>query len=272
MSSVDAVKRALPGVPELGTIRISAGATTVEQFVAAFHPYCDAATCFIPTADVRPVGYEAELVIQLATGLPVLRGVCAVLASWHDPDDADNRYARAGVLLHLRRLTNDSKPLFQLLLAVGAAARSVADEPPSSTTATTAIEPIEFYEPEDSSTPTVAMAPLEMPGPVTAGDGVPKLVDDRAASDCILTDEPTRRLRKPTELMPPPVWQPLPARQPVAHRVRAHRPRMVVPALTRPSALAITRAIDPLDLAFAIGAAGIAAILAILVIALTAPR
>jgi hypothetical protein len=262
--------RALPGVPELGTMRIATGATTVEQFVAAFHPYCDAATCFIPTGDGRPVGYEAELVIQLATGAPVLRGVCVVLASW--PTE-DNRFTRAGVLLHLRRLTHDSKPLFDRLLQAGAAAREAPVETADSTTATVAMPPIEFYEPEDSSTPTVAMLPLDGTAPATAADGVPKLVDERTASDCTVTDEPTLRMRRPAQVEL--AVHPRRATHELAPMIRrpgAHRPRMVVPALVRPGAFALARMVDPLDLAIGIGAAGIAAILAILVIALTAPH
>jgi hypothetical protein len=55
----------------------------------------------------------------------MLRGLCVVLDSW---TTGDNPYRRPGVQLGLRSLTVESKPVFQRLLDVGAAAREIEDQ------------------------------------------------------------------------------------------------------------------------------------------------
>ena len=85
----------------------------MDQFVAAFHRFCDAQTVFISTLNPRSVGLETAFSIDLADHTPALRGVGVVLQSWGTPQ---NPYGRPGLQLGIRRLTADSEPVFDRLL------------------------------------------------------------------------------------------------------------------------------------------------------------
>jgi hypothetical protein len=85
----------------------------MDQFVAAFHRFCDAQTVFISTLNPRSVGLETAFSIDLADHTPALRGVGVVLQSWATPQ---NPYGRPGLQLGVRRLTSDSEPVFDRLL------------------------------------------------------------------------------------------------------------------------------------------------------------
>ncbi|MEO9155029.1 MAG: PEGA domain-containing protein [Kofleriaceae bacterium] len=85
----------------------------MDQFVAAFHRFCDAQTVFISTLNPRSVGLETAFSIDLADHTPALRGVGVVLQSWATPH---NPYGRPGLQLGVRRLTADSEPVFDRLL------------------------------------------------------------------------------------------------------------------------------------------------------------
>lgn len=85
----------------------------MDQFVAAFHRFCDAQTVFISTLNPRSVGLETAFSIDLADHTPALRGVGVVLQSWATPQ---NPYGRPGLQLGVRRLTADSEPVFDRLL------------------------------------------------------------------------------------------------------------------------------------------------------------
>ena len=94
-------------------LRIATRCTTMDQFVAAFHRFCDAQTVFISTLNPRTVGLETAFSIDLADHTPALRGVGVVLKSWPTPQ---NPYGRPGLQLGIRRLTADSEPVFDRLL------------------------------------------------------------------------------------------------------------------------------------------------------------
>ena len=94
-------------------LRIATRCTTMDQFVAAFHRFCDAQTVFISTLNPRTVGLETAFSIDLADHTPALRGVGVVLQSWATPQ---NPYGRPGLQLGIRKLTADSEPVFDRLL------------------------------------------------------------------------------------------------------------------------------------------------------------
>ena len=98
----------------LESMRIVTGCKTAEQFVSLFHRFCDAKTCFIPTADTRPVGSSLAFSLRLADGTSMLRGTCVVTAAWKDKH---NEYKRPGVQLEIQKLAPDSVALFEQLLS-----------------------------------------------------------------------------------------------------------------------------------------------------------
>jgi len=102
--------------------------TSVDQFVATFHRFCDDdQTFFVATMTSRPVGLETAFSIQLADKQPVLRGLCVVLDAWATPE---NRYKRPGIRLGIRRLTPDSQIVFDRLRAASKAPGAVAEATP----------------------------------------------------------------------------------------------------------------------------------------------
>ena len=98
---------------------IATRCTSVEQFIATFHRFCDESSFFVATMTTRPVGLETAFSIQLEGGAPVLRGYCVVLEAWSTPA---NRFGRPGVRLGVRRLTSESMPVFKQLQTARAAA------------------------------------------------------------------------------------------------------------------------------------------------------
>jgi len=102
--------------------------TSVDQFVATFHRFCDDdQTFFVATMTSRPVGLETAFSIQLADKQPVLRGLCIVLDAWATPE---NRYKRPGIRLGIKRLTPDSQIVFDRLRAASKAPGAVAEATP----------------------------------------------------------------------------------------------------------------------------------------------
>src|SRR5688500_18046570 len=98
--------------------------TSVEQFVATFHRFCDDATFFVSTLAERPVGLVTAFSIQLEDKTPVLRGLCAVVETWSTPL---NRFGRPGVRLAVRRLTNESLVVFKMLQDARIAAEAASE-------------------------------------------------------------------------------------------------------------------------------------------------
>jgi hypothetical protein len=96
-------------------MRIVTKFTTVEDFVQSFARFCAETSCFIPSAHAKRVGVETAFSIRLADGTPMLRGLCVVLESWATPE---NPYGRPGVELGIRKLTPESKLMFQQLRRV----------------------------------------------------------------------------------------------------------------------------------------------------------
>ncbi|MBA3452748.1 MAG: hypothetical protein H0T42_06645, partial [Deltaproteobacteria bacterium] len=98
--------------------------TSVDQFVATFHRFCDDSTFFVSTLAERPVGLETAFSIQLEDKTPVLRGLCEVVEAWSTPV---NRFGRPGVRLAVRRLTAESLSVFKMLQEARLAAESVPE-------------------------------------------------------------------------------------------------------------------------------------------------
>jgi len=101
--------------------------TTIEQFVATFHRFCDDSTFFVSTLAERPVGLETAFSIQLEDKTPVLRGLCEVVEAWSTPV---NRFGRPGVRLAVKRLTPESLAVFKMLQVARTAAESAAQSAP----------------------------------------------------------------------------------------------------------------------------------------------
>src|SRR6185436_7454515 len=91
----------------------------VDQFIAAYHKFCDDSSFFVATLNSRPIGLETAFSIQLADGTPVLRGLCTVLDAW---TTTANQWNRPGIRLGIRRLTPDSVDVFSRLRAARAEA------------------------------------------------------------------------------------------------------------------------------------------------------
>lgn len=96
-------------------MRIVTRFTTVEDFVYSFARFCADAACFIPGAHAKRAGVETAFSLRLADGTPMLLGLCVVLESWAT---AENPYGRPGVMLGIRKLTPESKLMFQQLRRV----------------------------------------------------------------------------------------------------------------------------------------------------------
>ncbi|MDQ3368647.1 MAG: hypothetical protein M3680_24730 [Myxococcota bacterium] len=100
--------------PRLEVMQIVTGCSSIEQFVSVFHRFCDAQTCFIPLAELRPVGTELAFSLRLADGTPMIGGTCVVMQAW---STIDNPYRRPGLQLQFLRLTTESTAVFHQLLA-----------------------------------------------------------------------------------------------------------------------------------------------------------
>ena len=138
----------LPGLPTIKTLQLATSYPTLEALADAFARFCEPEGCFVPTRQSRPIGMEAVFAIQLATGEPVLRGVCVVAATY---DAATSPFGRAGLRLGIRSLTKDSRPRYAELLARKTGAPVEIHD--NATVKT-------HLEPAYSTRPTVAMDPL----------------------------------------------------------------------------------------------------------------
>ena len=177
----------------LESMRIVTGCRTPEQFVAAFHRYCDTKTCFIPTPDTRPIGSSLAFSLRLADGTPMLRGTCVVKDVWATKD---NRFKRPGVQLEIKKLSEDSAVLFDFMLAQRKSGKPLPDGAvqgvlPTSTNqhlpihaAAGLIPPPRDPDSEDTK-PTVQMRPIELPKPPP-----PKPETRAPSSDIVLPANP----------------------------------------------------------------------------------
>ncbi|MBA3394998.1 MAG: hypothetical protein H0T89_20295 [Deltaproteobacteria bacterium] len=95
-------------------LRVVTGCTTREQFVSVFDRFCDAKTCFIPTAETPQVGSTLSFSLRLSDGKPILRGAGVVRRAWQN---FDNVYERPGVLVEIKKLSTESEAVYEQLLA-----------------------------------------------------------------------------------------------------------------------------------------------------------
>ncbi|HEY4178247.1 MAG TPA: hypothetical protein VGM90_15475 [Kofleriaceae bacterium] len=100
------------GSIEVQVIRISTPFSTTEQFVGTFRNYVTEDSCFIPSSQMKTVGVETGFSIRLADGTPVLRGLGVVLDSWATDE---NPWRKPGIRLGLRKLTKETKSIFEEL-------------------------------------------------------------------------------------------------------------------------------------------------------------
>jgi len=153
--------------------------TNIEQFVATFHRFCDESSFFVATLATRPVGLETAFSIQLEDKTPVLRGLCVVVEAWSTPA---NRFGRPGVRLNVRRLTNESLPVFKQLqaarIAAEAAEKAKADDGKPVEVAKVESKPV-AAKPVDA-TPIVAKPVDAKPEPAKAPEK-PKTLADKLA-------------------------------------------------------------------------------------------
>jgi hypothetical protein len=141
------IRLRLPGLPKIKTIQVATPYPTFEELCVGFARFCEPDACFVPSTQTRPVGLEAVFSIQLATGEPVLRGTCTVLATY---SRKTSPFGRAGLRLGITELTKDCRARYAQLLAAGI-------PQPVENEATVKTE----VEPEYSSKPTVAMEPMK---------------------------------------------------------------------------------------------------------------
>jgi hypothetical protein len=87
---------------------------TVDEFVATFHRYCENSAIFIPDAR-RAVGTDLAFSFELADAVNVLLGVGNVVEEF---SDADNRFARPGIVVSVKKLKRDSIDVFKRMLAM----------------------------------------------------------------------------------------------------------------------------------------------------------
>jgi len=93
---------------------ISSGCGSIDELVAAFHPYCDESTLFVSEIEAREVGSESTFELRLADDTPAISGWCTVLDAWKD---SSNPFGKPGVRLGLRRLTPASQRVLRLMQA-----------------------------------------------------------------------------------------------------------------------------------------------------------
>ena len=140
-------------------MRIATRCTTVEQFIQTFHRFADEESFFVSTHSTRPPGIETSFSVQLADGTPVLRGLCTVLQAW---TEANSPFKTPGVRLGIKRLTENSKVVFEQLLIARAAAKP-APVPAAIVTPMTPVAP----KPAAGAPPKPASGPPMPPGSTT---------------------------------------------------------------------------------------------------------
>ncbi|MFN0249188.1 MAG: PEGA domain-containing protein [Kofleriaceae bacterium] len=208
--------------------------TSVEQFVATFHRFCDESSFFVATLATRPVGLETAFSIQLEDKTPVLRGLCVVVEAWSTPA---NRFGRPGVRLSVRRLTNESLAVFKQLQAARIAAEAaekakpVEAAPPKLDAVPPAVRvdaapaaPIDTARPEDAA---ARPKPVETPKPEK-----PKSLSEKLAEIKSQPKPPAIPPRKTDGIPPIPSSVPsIPKINPTAFAVkpaRANAPSIIV--------------------------------------------
>lgn len=183
-------------------MRIVTRCKTPEQFIAAFHRFCDAKTCFIPSIETRPVGSALAFSLRLADGTPMLRGSCIVKAAWKTND---NEFKRPGVQLEITKLHPESAALYEQMLS-----QKTAVMIPQSDGVVQAIKPVTTNQhvPRDKAIDlilrqgnapvvTIPMKPPPLPGAATS--------DDENPTQPVRVSVPPEAIgdAKPTTQMPP---------------------------------------------------------------------
>jgi hypothetical protein len=119
-----------------GGLRIGTRCETVDEFVDKFYRYCVGSMIFIPSAK-RSVGRDVAFSFDLTEGRPVLCGVGVVMEQF---PDASNPFGRAGIVIEIRQLQADSRPVLEKLATMqrmrrGGPAQARETTPPPATPA-----------------------------------------------------------------------------------------------------------------------------------------
>lgn len=222
---------------------IATRCTSVDQFVQMFHRFVDEHSFFVSTLNTRPPGLETSFSVQLADGTPVLRGLCVVQQAW---TTSANPFKSPGVRLAIKRLTAQSTPVFERLLA----SRSAAKKPPTPPALATVVIPKPGTPPPTppkltGPLPTVRAAPepgldkVVVPPRATTGDAIPRAVTVETTD---VMDEKTdvRPTKLPPGTLPPAsqlppldikeVARPLAPAEPVHDAARTPGSELVLPA------------------------------------------
>ena len=148
-------------------LRIATPCATVEQFIAAFHRFCEESSFFISTLSLRPIGIETAFSVDLSNGQSMLRGFGVVLDAW---PTAANRFGRPGVRIGVHELTADTKGVFEQLLI----ARAIAQSEPVARNSTRQLWALKL--PEIPTTPPI-LDPSSLDSvPISQDDNAPATV------------------------------------------------------------------------------------------------
>jgi hypothetical protein len=205
-------------------LRIATRCTSLDQFVAAFHRFCDEQSFFVSTLSTRPVGLETAFSVDLVSGEPALRGLGVVLDAW---STADNKFGKPGVHLGIRRLTADAEKVFEKLLIARAAAAASgpvampvsepapvaaapAVVPPSRPTVPTSIPPIRPKLATPPASPVIrppsSIPSIAKPAPPPASPPAPFII---SAPIPVIIEPPSPADPPPPEPPPPPPPAPI---------------------------------------------------------------
>ncbi|HEY3806943.1 MAG TPA: hypothetical protein VGL61_30275 [Kofleriaceae bacterium] len=95
-------------------LRVLTRCSDVDQFVSTFRRFSTDNALFVPTSNQRGVGAETDFSIRLVDGVEVLAGNGEIVASH---DTARNPFGKPGILIDIRRLSDDSRGVFDRMRA-----------------------------------------------------------------------------------------------------------------------------------------------------------
>jgi hypothetical protein len=95
-------------------LRVLTRCSDVDQFVSTFRRFSTDNALFVPTRNQRGVGSETDFSIRLVDGVEVLAGNGAIVESH---ETARNPFGKPGILIDIRRLSDDSRTVFDRMRA-----------------------------------------------------------------------------------------------------------------------------------------------------------
>jgi hypothetical protein len=95
-------------------LRVLTRCSNVDQFVSTFRRFSTDNALFVPTRNQRGVGSETDFSIRLVDGVEVLAGNGAIVETH---ETARNPFGKPGILIDIRRLSDDSRAVFERMRA-----------------------------------------------------------------------------------------------------------------------------------------------------------